>query len=135
MRKSKADIQKQVKIRADLDRLKWEYWNESLLFKMYWRYYRAKKLDPSTPFPEPLKKLKEKSALFEIILNYWYFWQHHEPRNATYEDYLACEKRLSIDQKRAFPEENKPVYIEDYRALLAEEIDIASKHIRQEFRG
>lgn len=132
----------------ELEKIKWDYWNKSKPFKLLWQYYRAKKLDPATPFPDKFKedhlkyaecwkrsffignevawrafygeKEPNTHAVFVAAREYWLYWINHEPETASFDDYWNFKEEV----RRAFAGDtptNK--YVEDYSGLIARDIE------------
>ena len=109
-----------VKVREkEFEEIKWQYWNKSNSFKLLWRYYRAKKLNPSTPFPDKFKN-DEMKKTFQAAREYWLYWVNHEPETASFDDYWNFKEEV----RRAFAgDKNRNKYIEDYREVVTRDID------------
>lgn len=131
----------------ELEEIKWQYWNKGKTFKLLWQYYRAKKLDTSTPFPD---KFKGNHNLRMATQEYALFWMNHEPETASFDDYWNFKQKVRREfavnkEKRAservsytaslfFPDkrqtwikdflgETKFKHVEDYSGLIAGNID------------
>lgn len=117
----------------ELEHLKFDYWNKSKLFKSMWRYYRAKKLDPSTPFPDQFKidKIKCKPFAPKYFLatqEYWLFWLYYDPETASFDDYWKLKEKVRCELKA----DKKKAYVEDYRKLISEDFGIAIDQFKME---
>lgn len=113
-----------------LELLKFDYWQKNDKFKSLWRYYRARKLDPSTPFPDQFKKDKikyEPSAppYFLATREYWLFWLYHDPETASFKDYWEFKEKVRSEFKTV-----KNIYIEDYRELISKDFEIAIERVK-----
>jgi len=120
----------------ELEHLKFDYWNKSKLFKSMWRYYRAKKLDPSTPFPDQFKQDKIKNnnkapKYFTSTYKYWLFWLYHDPETASFDDYCKFREKARREFLAGEPAE-KTIYVEDYRERISEDFGIAIDQFKME---
>ena len=130
-----------TKQEIELERIKFEYWKKSKLFKIFWQYfrnlkkYRILKINPSTPFPEELKKLKAESTPYapKIVTatrQYWIYLYNHDFNNSSFDDYLSFDEQV----KRSIAESKNPppkkIYVENYIELISSDFDYAVNSLK-----
>lgn len=119
--------------RKELERIKWDYWNKSKIFILFWKYIRANsfewanRLNGSTPLPDQFKpkiddqNRKVNHPILQATREYWPYFLYQDHENGSFEEYWT-ETKFLRDAKEGNEKEKRRV--EDYRGLITGDIDV-----------
>jgi hypothetical protein len=124
----------------ELERLKWDYWNKSKLFKLVWRYFHAIKLNRNNPASNPyLNEVKQlKNGIYSPVqlgadtrkYRLYFYFHEYTPENADFDKYWNFEQ-----ERKSKPPFNKPykrIYVEDYSELIENDFEYAINQFKRE---
>ena len=117
----------------EFERLKWDYWNKSTIFNTFWRYCRSIGIDKEINIPYPFQpvtdalNIKIKHPILSDTMDYIPYFLYREPEHASFDEFWAETMFLRC---AAAANEKSTKRVEDYRQIIASDIDSAVRNLR-----